>query len=601
MSGALQTANMQKALADAFAQVHRHTKRAIPSSRVNIVSPKLCDDVLTKLAPSLKGHKNCDLVELNPGPGLWSSKIHEVLQPRAHILVERDLDVYLPFLSPLLNKSDSRYRMAPPSDLGNGDFWHKERANFDINLLPLQRFLKPDEPESNDVNRSLLLIANLAQYPVKRFGSLTSLPHLIMHQLISAIRHHSGFQAYGLVRMLVWVVDSEKKTLLPRTIAERKKFTVQTEISTDIEEIAGAQELAGFQRREDEIDVASAARVARNIRELGLRTPGGSSQSREAPMVAQSHVEGVSSDASKARFSRLWYEELAGLEQRYEQGLIKEYVEDLPPHASKEAQSPGPPKMERKGRKARGELTPEFQRIRELRKQVKVAAKNKGRVGRLLDEQAALEDLELLIASGTLTQEEKEGKEKLLKESTDRFRCNLEKVRTPVQERLAYASDDWNAFRRKDPLLMWDRRISEPIEVQADDFFPNQKLALLDLQPKPLPLSLRSSPKLYALFEYILGNLFVQPKQSIAQGLNQLAPGAAEALIPEVPALTDPQRGGRTDVEQLRVRMLTFEMLEGLTLAWDKWVFKPEMGDLMMRVGNAPPELVRPKRRTAIV
>ncbi len=561
------------------------------------------DDVLTKLAPSLRAHSNCDIVELNPGPGLWSSKIHEVIKPRRHVLVERDQDFFRPFLDPLLNKPDSRYVLAPQMVTleGDEDFWYQNRANMDEGLLPLQRLCRPDESGLNERNNSLLLIANIARYPVKRHGSFNSLQHLMMHQLISAIRTHSGFQAYGLVRMLVWLVDSEKKMLLPRTVASRKKFTVQTEISADIQELAGAQELAGLERREERIDEESAARVANSLDRLGLGKPREPQGAGEATTAAGSRLESVSSDIANARLSRIWLEELADLDKRYDQGLLNKYVDEPVPHMTNEAKTADKPKAKKLGKLSGRPLTPEFVRRRELQQSVRTEAKDKSSVDKLLEEEAAWEGLESLIGSDTLTQEEKQKQEKKHRESTERFRLHLERARKPLQKRFMYASDDWKAFRRHDPLLMWDRRPFEPIEVQSDDFFPNQKLALLDLQPKPLPPAFRSSPKLYALFEYILSNLFIQPAQSIVQGLEQLGPGAAEALIPEVPALTDPRKGGRRNVEHLRVRMLTFEMLEGLTLAWDRWVFKPEMGDLMARVGNAPPSYERPKRMGSLV
>ncbi|KAJ3503224.1 hypothetical protein NM208_g16558 [Fusarium decemcellulare] len=41
-------------------------------NRLNIVSQDLCDDIINYLGPSLERHRGCDLVDLNPGVGLWS-------------------------------------------------------------------------------------------------------------------------------------------------------------------------------------------------------------------------------------------------------------------------------------------------------------------------------------------------------------------------------------------------------------------------------------------------------------------------------------------------------------------------------------------------
>ena len=57
--------------------------------------------------------------------------------------------------------------------------------------------------------------------------------------------------------------------------------------------------------------------------------------------------------------------------------------------------------------------------------------------------------------------------------------------------------------------------------------------------------------------------------------LNKLAPGAFEALASKVPALRDPRKGGRRDIDFVRNRTLTPEVFHGLALAWDQWLFMP--------------------------
>ncbi len=54
------------------------------------------------MKPSLERHVGCDLIDIYPGAGLWSRKLHEALQPRSHILMEPD-KIYKPFLEPLLS------------------------------------------------------------------------------------------------------------------------------------------------------------------------------------------------------------------------------------------------------------------------------------------------------------------------------------------------------------------------------------------------------------------------------------------------------------------------------------------------------------------
>lgn len=76
-----------------YVEVHKFTKKTCSA-----------DDILTFVKPSLERHVGCDLVDIYPGAGLWSSKLHDALQPRSHILLEPDEELYRPFLEPLLAK-----------------------------------------------------------------------------------------------------------------------------------------------------------------------------------------------------------------------------------------------------------------------------------------------------------------------------------------------------------------------------------------------------------------------------------------------------------------------------------------------------------------
>ena len=72
---------------------------------------------------------------------------------------------------------------------------------------------------------------------------------------------------------------------------------------------------------------------------------------------------------------------------------------------------------------------------------------------------------------------------------------------------------------------------------------------------------------------------------TVPEALDELAFGAAEALIPQVPSLTDPKRGGSRDVNELTCRTLTTEMLEGLMDAWQKWPFRLTSREMLIKKG----------------
>src|SRR4051812_35259567 len=72
----------------------------------------ILDDALTRLAQSLQNHGHCDIIDVNPGVGLWSTKLHEFIKPRTHVLMEPEWKFYSRWLQPLLDQKDSKYVLA---------------------------------------------------------------------------------------------------------------------------------------------------------------------------------------------------------------------------------------------------------------------------------------------------------------------------------------------------------------------------------------------------------------------------------------------------------------------------------------------------------
>ncbi|KAI9822365.1 MAG: hypothetical protein M1827_000084 [Pycnora praestabilis] len=573
-------------LAAALAKSFRRNSRGKgDKTRINIVSPNLCDDVLLQLSPSLQRHKNCDVIEVNPGAGLWSSKIHQQLRPRKHILLEPDEDLYLPFWKPLLDEPGSRYHWVPWSGIN----WSTYQRIVDEGLLGDQKPLESNDPRLDQPHDCLLFLANLAYYPSKRYMDHQSTAALMMHQLIAAIASHSTVQAYGLVRMLLWVVDGEKRILLPRTISDRRQSAIKAEMCCITREIAGAEKttLMGKDRRDLKIDLESSRRVAQAMAENGTKIP--SNRQRLSQKQAHSAIktekagveeisvrnEDVNLELCRADETLVWHEELATLQERFREGAFEKYAETLPEGKNGKTRMAG----------FRRTQTPEYARMLQLQKNLKHERNKKHLINELMKAEDALEDIETHVTGGPLTAIEREKQETKLKRLSEMQKEKLKNLSDRWPSEVEKYSDDRLAFKQNPPLLLWDRRTEEPLTVNDDEFFPPQKLALLDIQPKPLPSVLRKSPEVYEIFLMMLSHLYAHPKQSIVQGLDSLAPGAVEALIPQVPSLRDPNKGGRRNLDQLRIRSLTPEMLEGLALALEDWPLKPSKAELRAKLG----------------
>ena len=151
--------------------------------------------------------------------------------------------------------------------------------------------------------------------------------------------------------------------------------------------------------------------------------------------------------------------------------------------------------------------------------------------------------------------------------------------------KLIFLDDDRRAFAMNPPLLMWDRRKADPLLAREDEFYAPGQVALLDFQSKTtdeFPMTQEQS----IYFDMISTSLFAPRGPATPKHLKTMAPGAFEALVPQVPAIRDPRKGGRYDVETVRVRAMTAEMIHGLALAWDNWVFKPSIEDALVTFGN---------------
>lgn len=151
--------------------------------------------------------------------------------------------------------------------------------------------------------------------------------------------------------------------------------------------------------------------------------------------------------------------------------------------------------------------------------------------------------------------------------------------------------EQWLGYFASPPLLNIDRRPYEPLQSSQADFHPpKQSLALLDFTPIERDLAvpdLADRKEVTELGESLIKYLFNFKGQSLASTLDRLAANAAQDLIPMVPALSDPRKGGRLDPKRLKVKQLTEEMLEGLIKAWFEWPFRPPTWELVAHLAQA--------------
>lgn len=335
------------------------------------------------MKPSLLKHTGCDIIDVNPGAGIWSSAIHDLLKPRRHYLMEPDYELYGPLLQPLLDKEGSTYKLIPKS----GAVWGQLNNILSPATLPDQVEYEAGDPRLDKPNDTLIFMANLGWHPRKSFRAFPSVSLLVIHQLLNAVRAHSLFHRYGLIRMLVWFSNEDGKAVLPRNISQRRKVAIEAEIScSGIYEIASSTTENLRLRRDEDINVESSHKVLKRMEEAGITTPEGREgpyqlQATKSPQQQETGIEGVA-------IRRKWQDELRGLQERFAAGEFPKYVDEVVSSTQKRQST------------VRRTLSPEWERLRTLRWWFEYQ-KKKGKEptkGKRLEE---LKDLEAKFEAGS--------------------------------------------------------------------------------------------------------------------------------------------------------------------------------------------------------
>ncbi|KAI0401922.1 hypothetical protein F4802DRAFT_394949 [Xylaria palmicola] len=513
-------------------------------ARVNMVSDKLGDDILSYIGPSLKRHHGCDLIDMFPGAGLWSSKLHQFLQPRSHIMLEPDADLYRPFLQPLLDQPGTT--LVPKS----GIVWHELDSVLTPAYLPHQTI--PDD--LNARNDTLLVTANLAFHPRKRFMEFESVAALLLHQLVDAIRTGGLFQRYGLVRMLIWTRADDTQGFLPKTIQRRRRQALENDLACEwVREVCGDGNKSGgnWFAREDALNHDSLVATLKRMREERLTLPAGREpegyfealgdlQARRRPTVGR----------NPPTFKRAYHDALTDLQAAdIKQGGFDKDSADY------KAMKVYKWRVNSDGKKAE----------------------------RLLD---------LWKLYDRIMTHHKSGKETAKKIAKDEAKWEMEAQgfnRTRVDEWLTY-KDNLQACRGDPRLLQWDNRAYEPMMIKAEEFFPNIPCSLLDIQPRaPHPLLRQTGPKsnhAADMYDLIIGTLMGQASQPLAIGLDSLWPGASDYILPRWKSGQDlADRGFLLNLRYLEpaLRVLTARQLEELLELWMEWPFRPQYHELIGR------------------
>ena len=452
------------------------------------------------------------------------------------------------------------------------------------------------DPKLRQLDPSVLLIGNLARrYNVRRRSTSVNYDIMVLQQMAWAALDNHLIHRNGLVRMLWWMPEANAALLFPATEAMRHTTSTAIDVGVSLSEVVGTmppwqcrgEKEDGKRKRPDVLAAFMAKRAERSMRENGMQKP----ESRDflleykGPKLNEEVVSPLepiyhSADelrtgiiSARARLAKVKETGIGAVKGRKvlyakEEALVKtlEFPQCVP-------------------------VVDWFRNQKARLASIANAADMALRIIRLeacvkaLEDKAGENEPSLSDLRKDVLAIDDDFNDWLMTGSQSRLKGWVETV---VEEQIGFFSSP--------PLMALERRSYEPLKAEDHEFWPRNRMMLVDMVPKTRDFSvpdLATATQSIKTAQMLLRVLFESRAQTLPHGLERVAPNAGKDLIPQVPAITDPRKGGRLDAEKVRVRMLSDEMIEGLVKAWTEWPFKPssiEMELALESMGEAGAE-----------
>ncbi|CAD0085765.1 unnamed protein product [Aureobasidium mustum] len=556
-------------LSNVFPEKHLGpTSREKFPDNVDVVSEALCDQVIDYIGPDLDKHKGCDIIDLHPGACLWSNKIHERLKPRRHLLLEPDERYLDPFIKPLLDQKESAYRHTTLSGAAPKGYFDTYDKIFDDHLLPQRDPLPANDPRLRKSNHSLLVIGSLVRrYSGLRTGTnAVAFPNLILHHLAEAAQTNIMFQRYGLIRVLLWVPDEIKNSILPDTVLHRTGYSINLESAFNIAEVVGSDRSQMsrtevnkkilHRQRQDQLDVWSARRVLERMQSKAMAIP-----EHRRPEMHQRALDADDQSLSDYNPIRLPKDK-----------PLQAIVDDHEGQLKKLAELAAIPRIKRKQHtlpEAKFKLTNASQEY------IKVQDQPGCRLW--FDSwglQIAIEN-ELSATKTTMAEQLRTDLETRILAADKKLSSIQEKMFSKdVVKQMVVLMNELFALCGPNPTMEWDRRPFEPMTAAEEEFWPRFPMRLVDLKPRAEALGddLMNPTEANHVRRGLLKAMFTHPAAPLMDSIDRLGPGARDLVGPE---FSDASSGGRLDPKHLLTRDITREQLTALTKAYIEWPFRP--------------------------
>lgn len=450
-------------------------------------------------------------------------------------MMDLDAELYQPYLSSLLSKDN--VEMIPKSGLIWKDLFEMIRTR-----LSHQIETPPNTPPSR--NDTLLVTANLSMFPKKSYRGFDSISTMVLYQFLSSIRQSTLFQKYGLVRMLIWVNDEDKRRLLPRSLTRRRRSAFEAEVSCEwLHDVASPDvEENRTALRDELLNIESGYRAVYHMKGNGLKMPAGRQTKLYSRVMADPSLHG---------------KRLAGVHDPHIARPFKKELDDLEGEAASSVDE-ARLRILRQRKKSEGAEGQEYLSLLQQRDEALGVYKSDPARFAALDEA---------------------------------WNARIDNFKKNSFNEFQLIRDNYHLFRQSPPVLLWDRRHYEPLATTDEEFFPNAPTALLDIQPKAAhPLLLQHGPEstrsgdmsdvmLRFWFQYLL--------DPAPKAMESLWAGFADSAA-ACPSLFDPAQGGSplSNNGVLLARCINEKQWVEIMQAWMDWKFRPEFTRMLGRMAD---------------
>lgn len=529
------------------------------------------------------------------------------------------------FIKPLIKEGHSKYRHTTLSGANQHNYLGNYSKLIDEGLLQLAPQSSRDDRAALQPDENILVTGNLArQYydgPNSRANAVSFVDMVLQHMTWAALSNDL-FHRQGRVRMLWWLPERHKEGIIPQRASRITGLSAGLFMGANISEVVGVnrgsesvsemeykRKSADAAEKHESMNISSAQKVQERMTSAGMKVPKARQHLYPDLAITKKMTKPPDDLVSPVKID---YDTVPQLEKaiKHQTARIEAVMQTLQGSTRLKSGSAAHKHFSNLA------ATLQYPQCRLITASIKnflprrKNAEGKQHRIRIDDSPTIAQNRVMIIMDSVLRIINLEAHYKHLEEnntfrdasqresfksqilSLDKaFRAEIEENHRVICRHVDQAIMEQLAFFASPEVIPFEKRAYEPLSASLEDFWPKHPLALLDLTPTTRDLSvpeIANSREAIKTAQEIIKYLYLRRGQPLPGVLDMIAPNASKDLLPLVGKISDPRRGGRLNLDAMRVRMLSTEMLEDLVKAWFEWPFRPEAWELALAMGGAP-------------